>query len=106
MRTLDQRGLEMGWPDDLALAFNRLPALPARDDGLDGLGGVGGRAGSGDGVGYVVHGGDTDVVRHAISGGRHCSAVSCDVWPAKDTEQCVLFLRREPGGDERMRVRN
>lgn len=105
MRTLHQSGLEMGWPDDLALAFNGLPALSAGDDGLDGVRGVCGRAGSGDGIGYVVHGGDTDVVRHAVSGGGHCCACLA-MWPADEAEQDVLFLRRESGDDERMRVRN
>ena len=62
-RTLNKGGLEVRRPDDFALAFDGLPAFPAGDDGLDGVLGVRGRAGGGDGVGDVVHGGDTDMVR-------------------------------------------
>ena len=63
-RTLDEGCFEVGRPYDLDLALDCLPAFSACDNCLDCVAGVCRDASLGDGVGDVVHGGDTDVVGH------------------------------------------
>ena len=75
MRTFDQSRLQIGRPNDLALALHGLPALAAGDDGLDGV--IDAARGR-DGVGEVVGGGDVDVLGEAVAvAGRHGGRDAC-----------------------------
>ena len=64
MRTFDQSRLQIGRPNDLALALHGLPALAAGDDGLDG---VIDAAGGGDGIREVICGGDVYVLSEVVA---------------------------------------
>ena len=91
--TFNEGGFEVRGPYDLALAFNRLPALSAAHDSLDRVRGVWGGAGGGDGVGDVVHGGDADVVGHAVASGGHGAQWWCALcgrrWCAEGRGGCL-----------------
>ena len=93
--TFDEGGLEVGRPDDFALAFNGLPALPAGDDGVNGVGGARG-GGGGDVVTDVVRGRDAHVLAWRRGGhdgdGRTARTAGSRRWAvcwAQDAVRCA-----------------
>ena len=61
MLTFDERRFELRRPDDLALAFDCLPALSASDNGLNDVAGTR-RTGGGKGVRNILCGGNSDML--------------------------------------------
>ena len=59
--TFNKGGFEIWWPDDLALAFDCLPALSASDNGLNDVAGTC-RTGGGKGVRNILCGGNSDML--------------------------------------------